>query len=218
MKKREIIALTIILLLPLVIAATQEEKQQYQECNSNCSEIKKVSQEICKSEFVQCKENCQDNKCIPDCAKNKTTCLKQTSSDFRLCKAQCKEIIATKCIYNETLYSVGETFESSCNICECKTSGKFSCKKEAFCNKNPEVPQELCEESGGFYQALCNGPYFHMSCTQDKYCQCGGTYNYTCPQNHTCLTDFVPPKLGHYVPGYRNLNGQPLGDIGICVF
>jgi hypothetical protein len=217
MKKRVFALIAIFLLLPLALAATQEEKQQYRACNTDCTDSKKLSQDQCKTEFSQCKENCRDNKCISTCSKKRINCTKQVNSDYKNCKSQCKEILTPRCIYNNETYIAKEEFQEGCNICECKTSGKVSCKKEAFCNKNPEVEESLCTQSGGFFQALCNGPYFHMSCTQNKYCQCGGTYNYSCPENHECLTDFIPPKLGNYVPGYRNLNGQPLGNIGVCV-
>lgn len=217
MKKEAAIIFAIILLSPLALAMVQTEKEQYRACNADCTAVKRTAQDTCKEQFLECKEDCEDNKCVSTCSKQRNLCLKEANQEHKNCKNSCKPLLAKKCTVGENTYIAGEEFQDGCDICECKTTGKISCKKESFCNKDPQISQQLCEESGGFYQALCNGPYFHMSCSQNKYCQCGGTYEYTCPENYECLTEFVPPKIGNYVPGYRNLLGQPLGDVGVCV-
>lgn len=205
-----------LLLVPIIFAATQEEKREYQKCNANCAENKEGERDACVYEHNQCKIACQNSLCKLACAKEKNICIRNVVNDNIECRKECKKIISPKCLNGK--YSAGEKFEDGCSICKCKNNGKISCKKDAFCNKNPDVSEELCNNSGGFYQALCSGPYFDILCSQDKFCICKGTNNYSCPIDYECLTDFNPPiRTSTISRGWTDMLGSPLGEVGVCV-
>ena len=214
--KKVIIFFIALLLVPMIFAATQEEKREYQKCNADCAENKKLARDICAYEHNQCKLACQNSSCKIVCAKEKNICMRNAANDSSECRKECKKIIRPKCLNGE--YAAGEKFEDGCSICKCIINGKISCKKEAFCNKNPEVSEELCTTSGGFYQALCSGPYFDILCSQDKFCICKGINNYSCPINYECLTDFNPPiNPSRISRGWTDMLGSSLGKVGVCV-
>ncbi len=217
MKNTVFALMLVLLLLPLITAATQEERNQYQLCRSNCLDDKKISQDLCKSDFSECKTLCISNRtCSSNCVKERINCLKQANSEHVSCQKQCKAIIAPKCL--DGTYNLGDTFTSGCQICECKANGKISCKKDAFCNKNASVSESSCLQAGGLYSPLCNGPYFDLLCTQQNFCLCEGTNNYSCPLNYECMKSFVSPnKRTHTINGWKDVIGLSLGDIGICV-
>ena len=81
-----------------------------------------------------------------------------------------------------------------------------------------DVNEEECENAGGFYHEVCNGPYFDIICSPQKFCICDGEDGYSCPGNYTCnhkIRNLLPRK-GNTVQGYKDQLGNELGDIGIC--
>ena len=108
-------------------------------------------------------------------------------------------------------------FPRGCDVCKCERDGDVSCKREPFCNLNVSVEEDFCSSSGGFYYRICNGPYFDIVCSKNKYCICGGLINYQCGEGYECLYDFVSPnKRTMTIEGFKDLLGRDLGLIGVC--
>jgi len=207
----------LFLFLPIAFALSAEQREEYNTCKTNCLEIKNAEKEICTSNYLSCRSSCQSNyTCSSSCIKTKSECMREVNKDHNSCQKVCREILVPKCL-NGT-YNAGETFVSGCDVCKCNTNGKVSCKKEAFCNKNTSVSEEECKPHGLYYP-LCNGPYFDIVCSQEKFCLCSGFSNYSCPNNHECLKDFISPnkRTQNTIIGFKDLLGRPLGDIGVCV-
>ena len=187
------------------------------DCKKQCNFIKSIDTKSCNTEYSFCKDNCEDSSCKRNCFEEKKECIKTVASSLSSCNTDClykdKNITCEKGKYN-----AGETFLKGCESCSCDYKGKVKCKKTDFCNfNNVSIEKESCLQSRGLFQALCNGPYFDVLCSQEKYCLCKGNNNYSCPSNSLCITNFIPPnKRIHTIEGWRSLQGFPLGDIGIC--
>lgn len=212
MKRELIIFLAVFVLsLTLVYAAGGFDLKG---CKNDCRAVQKSELGLCKENYNECKSECSDRDCRAACSQTRSTCLKDANAAYKSCKDGCVAESMPKCLDGN--YSYGETFAQGCDICECKARGKVNCKKEAFCNLNVTVDEGECAESGGFYQALCNGPYFGIVCSQQEFCLCGGNANFSCPAEHSCLKDFVSPNKRTSVVGWKTLRGELLGDVGVC--
>lgn len=120
--------------------------------------------------------------------------------------------------------------KQECNSLECKIDcykEKNDCRKMAkeenkmcknFCSLGEfYVERDLCLNSGGSYQQLCNGNYFDLRCSKEYYCVCNGNLNYSCPLNHFCAGDFSVKNISTIETSWKNPVGIPMGDIGICM-
>lgn len=212
MKKRALLGIVLIFSLMYLVSAFHST--DFKNCSTECRTTQKEGLDSCKANYETCKQECNDSSCTKNCSKEKTACVRNANENYKECKKDCKAEVMPKCL-NET-YKYGETFAQGCELCECKANGKVSCKKESFCNLNVTVSEEECSQNGGFYQALCNGPYFGIVCSQKEFCICGGDNNFTCPADYQCLTDFVSPNKRTTIGGWKTLLGNPLGEIGVC--
>jgi len=186
-------------------------------CKQTCKEIQKETSDACKTGYLSCKEVCIDSTCKKNCIKEYSLCRKNSVENYRNCQKQCIPSKLPLTCLNGT-YNLGDKFPQGCEICECKEKGKVVCKRDAFCNRNTSITVEACTNGGGLYYEFCNGPYFDIVCFSQKFCFCNGIQSYTCPSQYECMTDFIAPnKRVHTIPGWKDLLGNPLGNIGICV-
>ncbi|MCA9485217.1 MAG: hypothetical protein KC506_00025 [Nanoarchaeota archaeon] len=212
-------------------------KEEYSECKENQIEILNSCKENCEINFSDRREK---RSCTTECNRNfqknsrelcnQGECRKECSNEYRECKTEIKEEFQScsiNCPYtalNENItcedgkYEGGQKFLEGCEVCTCGFNSEVTCEKTDYCNfEEIEVEEESCVSSGGFFQALCRGPYFGIGCSQQEYCQCSGFNEYQCPIDHTCIKDFKEPRIKRTsIPGWRNLIGEDLGDIGIC--
>jgi hypothetical protein len=214
-------------------------KDTYGDCRNACKEDYNICTDNQKEIRDQCKVSCTDNKCISQCNKDynnnkkqlctysecrkscSTTykdCRKTLANDYKECRNSCPYVALDDNIICEGGYKPKDTFAQGCDICQCNYNGKITCEKTDYCHfTEPEIEQTDCEEAGGFYYRLCKGPYFGVACSKDYFCICEGDNKYTCPQDNTCVKNFIPPKIKeNTLPGWRDLLGNPLGDIGVC--
>ena len=214
MKKRDIIFIFLFIIIILFLSALAlGYVYQTKECKTSCKFNYKNSSQECRSTYDLCGENCQDFSCRRLCSYEKGLCIKLTMKSYKRCKSDC--LPQQGCLNNS--YKVNEKFTRDCDICECKKSGQIRCKKDNFCNNNVSVSESVCFQSSGFYNALCNGPYFDIVCSQQKFCLCDGNFNYSCPESFFCLKNFTSPnKRYSTIEGWRTLSGANLGDIGVC--
>jgi hypothetical protein len=191
-----------------------------EECKSNCTDKSCVRQ--CSSDFRANKRQlCDYNSCRKLCSIERRECRREALTDYRECRSSCQYTpfdSNIKCEYEGITYRAGQKFLEGCDSCKCRFDGSVDCQDTQFCNfQDVIIPKRTCESSGGLYLGLCRGPYFGIGCSQKKYCLCAGDDNYSCPLDHTCILDFEPPRIkSSSVPGWKNMIGQPLGDIGVC--
>lgn len=232
MNKKHLITLTFLILINLVLISAindirecrndcQQEKRNeirqcntgYNECKSICINDKRECYLQAKNSSVSCRQECLDiddrkNKslCLRQCSGEYRESVKSCSQEYRQCSDSCKEE------KNNATWEYKQTYDSCINQCT------FNDEEQTKSEINYEVDELLCNNSGGFYQQLCKGPFFGIVCSKEKYCQCQGFGNYTCPQNYECVLDhnIVVKGRGHSIPGWRNLLGQDLGPIGLC--
>jgi len=183
------------------------------DCRKKCSDERGNETKICNDGYKACRVECGEEKktCLDNVKQNHTACNNNCSE--RGCIRECsKKMIEEKkeCGKTECLKECRDTR----NVCRDEAKNKSHECREA-CEINPyEVGEDECE----FYHEICNGPYFDVICSKDKFCICDGDKNYSCPQNYTCsheIEEFLPRKK-HTVQGYRDLLGNDLGDIGVC--
>lgn len=186
------------------------------ECKKDCKEINNENMIKCSQKFDSCKQICSDKKCLKKCTEEKISCLRDIKREFADCNKYCK--YAGKDIKCNGKYKLGENVAIGCEICKCDIRG-LNCKKNDFCNyKNVKLSKEECSSSGGFYNQLCNGPYFDIVCSKDNFCLCEGDNDYKCPEGYTCMKEFSLSltRKSYTIPGWKTLSGFALGDIGIC--
>ncbi len=186
-------------------------------CSKECNFVKSIETRACNSEYKLCKETCSDGLCKRNCFSDKKACLKTVREEGILCSKMCSiEGKNVTCLNGK--YTPGQTFLEGCESCYCDFKGKVKCTKTPFCNFNNVSPgEDFCLDNGGFYHALCNGPYFDIVCSRDKFCLCEGLNNYTCAEGSYCVKDFVSPnRRTSTIPGWKTLRGFDLGEIGIC--
>lgn len=164
----------------------------YKECRVECGEVKKTCLDGLKQNYSDCRNNCTERGCIRECSKEMKAEKKDCSKID--CLKECRDIK---------------------NVCREEAKNKsYECRK--ICEISPyKVSENECE----FYHEICNGPYFDVICSKDKFCICDGAGNYSCPQNYTCnheIEEFLPRKK-HTVQGYKDFLGNDLGDIGVCM-
>lgn len=199
-------------------------KEEYNSCKSKCSLKNSQEKSICSSDclktFIVDKKECDIKFCISSCNSNKKSCSDETNFRFLDCPYNCKYAVMNSSITCENgKYNAGDTFLDKCNICKCGFDSKIDCKKTLFCNfKDMTIEKSKCVSNGGFYQELCNGPYFDIVCSQDSFCQCDGNSNYACPEDYVCVHNFTSSltRKSQTIAGWKTLLGFELGDIGIC--
>ena len=199
-------------------------KEEYSSCKNECSLKNSQEKSICNSnclrKFTIDKKSCDSKSCISSCNSNKKSCDDEVVFRFSDCSNNCKYAVLNNGVTCENgKYNAGETFLEDCNICKCGFDSKVDCKKTLFCNfKDLTIEKNKCNSNGGFYQQLCNGPYFDIVCSQDAFCQCDGNSNYVCPEGYVCIHNFTTSLTRKYqtIAGWKTLLGFELGDIGIC--
>lgn len=215
MKKRNfIVALFLVLVLFAtgVLAADNSETAQ---CRNDCVVARDGGLNFCALEFSDCKASCSGSVCARECSRNYNLCKKNFVSDYKMCTKLCLGA-DLRCL-NGT-FERNEKFAQGCDVCKCNAQGKITCSREPFCNRNVTISSTSCAQGGGFFERICNGPYFDIVCSQKKYCICAGNAGYSCPADYDCLMDFVSPnKRSHTIDGWKTLLGVPLGEIGVCV-
>lgn len=201
-----------------------EDKQEYDSCKNVCllknSQEKSKCNSDCLRTYVINKKDCDSRSCISSCNSNKKSCDDELFFRFSDCSNNCRYVILNNGITCENgKYNAGESFLDGCNICKCNFDSKIDCKKTLFCNfKDLTIEKNKCISNGGFYQQLCNGPYFDIVCSQDAFCQCDGNSNYSCPDGYVCVHNFTSSltRKSQTIAGWKTLLGFELGDIGIC--
>jgi hypothetical protein len=206
----------------------ERSKTNERECKTNClnnfSSLSKT-----------CNNNYKENRSI--CLNEKNNCHIQVRSEKASCYNECHNLTniteMNSCKRNCSINYVSEIKNCSKEYSLCRISvgdEKINCKNlfeeeydhcKGYCengNLSFNVKEEDCVNSGGLYQQLCKGPYFGITCSQKTYCLCGGVNNYTCPDSFNCEVNhgIVVRGRGHSLPGWKNLLGQDLGNIGIC--
>jgi hypothetical protein len=194
------------------------QKEIKEECKEDCTDSKCKSQ--CNKDYnLNKKELCAYTECKKECSTTRKECRSTVTSVYKDCKDSCPYVALDDNITCEGGYKPKETFAQGCEFCQCNYNGKITCEKTDYCQlPNAEnIDETLCTNSGGLYQALCKGPYFGVACSNKYFCICEGDDQYTCPLEHSCVKDFIPPKIKESsIQGWRDLLGQPLGDIGVC--
>ena len=194
-----------------------EQKEIRKQCESSCDNDECKSE--CNKDYnLNKKSMCDFVSCKKECSATYKDCRTLSAADYKECRDSCPYVTLNDNIECENGYKPKETFAQGCEICQCNYNGKITCEKTDYCHfPTTEVEKTLCESSGGLFHALCKGPYFGVVCSKDKFCICSGFEQYSCPLDHTCVKDFIPPKIKESsLPGWRDLLGNELGDIGVC--
>jgi hypothetical protein len=200
-------------------------KEEYNSCKNECSILsnrqeKSKCSSACLRNFTINKKVCNSKLCLSSCNSNKKSCSSETTFRFSDCSNNCKYAVLNNNVTCENgKYNAGETFLLGCDICKCKYDSTVDCKKTLFCNFNDlTIEESKCVSSGGFYQQLCNGPYFDIVCSQNDFCQCDGNSNYSCPEGYACIHNFTSSltRKSQTIAGFKTLLGFELGDIGLC--
>lgn len=203
---------------------------EFDECRASCD----ADYETCKTETIAlnqaCKAGCETNRtpaclltcrqqfsftklceedaCKKECSQARRECLYFKQQGYKFCRGACPYYVQ-----NITCgeLQVGQTYLDGCDLCRCNPTGEVTCSKTINCNfDNFSISEEECPV-GNLFQPVCKGNYFRLRCTRDPYCIC---YD-SCPGNSTCIKDFTV-KVKSELDGYIGLQGEPLGDIGIC--
>ena len=217
MKKKSLFISFIIFILLISFSQALDQTTNINACKKGCRDVNKESLDVCKVNYQLCREICTNYACKKICAQEQVACRIDVRSDLHICQKNCiSEQLPATCLNGA--YNLSDKFKEGCDVCECKNNGKVECKRDNFCNKNTSITEETCKNNGGLYLPLCNGPYFDLVCSQEKFCLCQGNNDSTCPLNYECLNNFISPnKRVHTISGWKNFLGQPLGNIGICV-
>jgi len=216
--KKTILCIGILVFILLVnIGIGSASDLSIRTCKQTCKEVNKETTDACKADYLLCRESCLNSTCKKNCIKEYSICRKNSVENYRNCQKLCNPPKLPLTCLNGT-YDLGDKFPLGCEICECKKNGKVVCKRDSFCNKNTSITEERCRIGGGLYYEFCNGPYFDIVCFSQKFCFCNGDKSYTCPRDYECMTDFIAPnRRVHTIPGWKDLLGNPLGNIGVCV-
>lgn len=152
-------------------------------------------------------ERAQIAECKKDCRLSRFLDNSNCDADFKTCRSLC---FSTDC---------KRTCSQQRRDCIIQTNKNYnSCKSLCINNQNDfSINESECQDSGGLYQEICNGPYFDIVCSKEKFCICGGNFNYTCPGNYQCIMDFASPNKRLFtVEGWKTFLGVKLGNIGLC--
>ena len=239
MKKIIYLEVLTILVFLMIISSTLASNSQLKLCQNNCSKNNNQELKDCTSEFKNCinettvQANCSHisssnlrnqcvralNKELVKCSSNEESCLEQTRNNLQNCNQICN--YASKNITCENgKYNAGDYFLDGCNSCKCNFNGKIQCLKSNFCNFNDfSITEAECISNKGLFQQVCGGETYSKQCSADSYCQCSGVFNYTCPQDYTCLKNFTITgiKTSYASLGWIKLPGLAMGNSGICV-
>lgn len=147
------------------------------------------------------------DQCKKDCRADRALSKQECVDSFKECRLVCTDSGCKRECYKEA------------KICRNDANAEFkSCKN--YCSNGLvdfSIEQEQCEAGGGLFSPLCNGPYFGLVCSQQRFCICNGSAEHSCPSDYVCQTDFnIPNRKAHNVEGWMTSNGLPLGDIGLC--
>jgi hypothetical protein len=151
-----------------------------------------------RKQIAECKKDCRLLRFL-----DKADC----ESSFKECRTLC---FSTECKRECSLEKRDCIIQSNKDYNSCKS----------LCINNQidfSINESVCQNSGGLYQEICNGPYFDIVCSQQKFCICGGNFNYTCPVDYLCVMKFASPnKRLPTIDGWKTLIGVKLGNIGLC--
>jgi len=220
MKGKIIISIIFLLMIILVITLVIATEVSY--CKKDCSFNKRIDIKTCNNAYKECRQVCNDNK---------KSCLYNVSEDYQICKEECdllidKRTCKRECV-RQKIHDKKNCSKREC-LAECRKERK-NCKryvkvKWLDCRYNcsfsqVSLSQEECENAGGFFHQICNGVYYDIICSPDKFCICDGFGDYQCPANYSCnhnIKKYLPRKQ-HTVKGYKDLLGNALGNIGVCM-
>jgi hypothetical protein len=231
-----LIAILMIGIIGTVSAVSSGNLGNSNLCKKECMNDKKAALHSCVSENIECRQSCQASKeaCLIENknSKNKTkicnnyACMKECAETKNICNslavlsnAYCPQACNAGNM-NVTCgdYNAGESFVNGTEMCGCNYKGEIVCKKNnALFARLTSFDSNECNNGGGLFQQLCNGPYFDIVCTGKNYCLCSGNGNNSCPSNSACLTNFDINVRKDTVAGWKNYIGEDLGNIGICV-
>ncbi|HLC78691.1 MAG TPA: hypothetical protein VJH92_06205 [Candidatus Nanoarchaeia archaeon] len=146
------------------------------------------------------------DQCRKDCRLNKTLDKEECVSELRICKEECGGFLCKRICVNDAKLCIKEAnndYKSCKNYC---SSGMIDFS----------INQTYCENSGGLFSPLCNGPYFGLMCGRESFCLCEGKNNYTCPEDYSCKTNFLFSNKKAGVYGWFTTRGLELGNVGLC--
>jgi len=213
--------LTILFLTSFVLAASF--KKQISECKKECKLNRRTEIKNYNNEYKECRNVYNDEKktCLNETkfqyAECKETCDELDGMEKRQCKRECS---SEKRIQKKTCSKREELLECRTARRECINSLKeeyVSCKNE--CKHTGILQDETqCTDAGGFFYEICNGPYFDIICSSEKFCLCDGNNNNTCPEGYICNHDIrqLLPRR-NTINGYKDFLGNDLGEIGTCL-
>jgi len=200
--------------------ATAEDTRQI--CLQDCASQNLTSGSFssctrqCEGSFREYKRNeCDLSGCRSICNREAVLCKKTVRADYRWCGIAC---VGNTLYPNATCgaYRPGDQFVEDCKECECNFDGTTSCRPSINCfYSNFTITETSCLNAGGLFQPVCKGPYFRLRCTLEDYCICDGLGQYACPSDTFCLHNFTV-RVKSDLQGYRGLQGEEIGDIGIC--
>lgn len=189
---------------------SSSERRERSECLRECLTDKSLN-----------RRNCNMGACVNTCSSIKKSCTEDVKFEYPFCKESCNFIFSDEEITCEDgKYNAGDVFLEDCEVCRCNYNKRVDCKSTKFCNfEKPEIDETTCSDNGGFYYKLCNGPYFDIVCSSEDYCLCDGLSDFSCPTGYECIHEFntLLPRTRQTIPGFKDLLGHKLGDIGICV-
>jgi hypothetical protein len=213
--------LSVIILTSFVLAFGQE--RVILDCSKNCSITKDNQVNLCDQDYKQCRNGCNSEK---------KACIENAKDLNEECRNSCSLHNGTAkrmCIMNCSLENILKKEKCSKTGCvqDC-VDGRKDCKEKVMvrsmnCKKDCDgltvLNKEQCDSAGGLFYLICKGLYFDIICSKQKFCICDGDENYSCPSNYTCNhnLDNILPRNIHALKGYKDLLGNPLGDIGICM-
>ncbi len=215
MKKRKLLITTLLLItLMATLVFAISEKQM---CKRAASQERRAEYKTCINDYKECRKNC---------GQEKKSCLTEVKQDYAKCREQCIDRECKRTCSQKMRAEKKECSKREClrecrdekNECKKQAKNKYQEAKEACETTVFEVSQEECEAAGGLYHEICNGPYFDIICSPQKFCICNGNNEYSCPSNYTCNHKIknILPRKGNTIQGYKDFLGNELGDIGIC--
>jgi hypothetical protein len=215
-----------ILLLNLVFALTTEQNKDIRDCKKKILLDKKTDYDNLNSDYNTCLISCKSlektyrQDCRSSCFETKNINREIIKFMYQNYDKNCrKTILAPDSKCEEGKYNVGAIFLDGCKICRCNFDDEIYCMTTPYCNfKDINIKEDECIENNGLYQKLCNGPYFDLVCSKNKFCLCEGAGNYACPEDYICIKEFrlTLNRRDNTIPGWKTHLGKDLGDVGIC--
>ena len=217
MEKNKVIIISLLIVLTISSVLAFSNTQAIRECKRDALNERRAEQKECTDNNKECQISCNQEK------KN---CLQQATQEYRNCFQECNDRECKRTCSKNQVVEKKQCYSNQCskecrdnfNTCNKGTKERYEEKREN-CEISPfQIEREDCENAGGFYHEICNGPYFDIICSPQKFCICEGDSEYTCPENYTCnknIKNFLP-RARNTIQGYKDFLGNDLGKIGVC--